>query len=245
MLIGILQCDSVNTNLQPEFGDYPGMHSRLLMSAGGGDNLQFRTYDLTAGQFPESVEACDAWLFTGSKWSVYDADDWIIRAHDFVRELHAEQCPTLGICFGHQLICRALGGQVEKSGAGWGVGVHVARILEQRPWMSPPRDTLSLLVSHQDQVVVAPEGAMLLATHPFCPNDMFEIDGHMLTLQGHPEFPKGYSRAIMDMRHETIGESTYQEGITSLEQSVDADIAAHWMLDFLQRAIEKKRSRSP
>ncbi len=239
MRLGILQCDSVDTRLQPEFGDYPDMYRRLLTTDVDHPQPTFRVYNLTAGQFPESTDACAAWLFTGSKWSAYDPDDWITRAHQFARELHAKRHPTLGICFGQQLICRALGGTVEKANAGWGVGVHTTQILERRSWMEPSRDTLSLLVSHQDQVIEPPAEATLLASHPFCPHDMFAIGEHMLTLQGHPEFPKGYSRAVMDMRREVIGESTYREGMASLEQPVDSDVAAAWMLGFLRRALDQ------
>lgn len=97
MHIGILQCDSVDTNLQPQFNDYPDMFQRLLTSDPAGSDLTFRVYDLTAGQFPQSVAECDAWLITGSKWSVNDRDDWISRAHEFVRQLHARRRPTVGI----------------------------------------------------------------------------------------------------------------------------------------------------
>jgi GMP synthase-like glutamine amidotransferase len=236
MHIGILQCDSVDSALQPQFGDYPAMHRRLLSANAGHRSLTFQTYNLTQGQFPETTDECDAWLFTGSKWSAYDTDDWIARAQQFAQDLYAARRPTIGICFGHQLICQALGGKVEKVNVGWGVGVHTTNIFERRSWMEPGRNTLSLLVSHQDQVIEPPTEAALLAGHPFCPHDMLEIGGFMLTLQGHPEFSKGYSRAVMDKRRDIIGASTYQAGIASLEQSVYASVAANWMLGFLESA---------
>lgn len=237
MHIGILQCDWVDTAMQPEFGDYPAMHEHLLRAAAGQMELTFSVYNLTAEQFPASPHACDAWVVTGSKWSAYDADDWIARAHEFVRALHAELRPTIGICFGHQLIARALGGRVAKAEVGWGVGVHTTNIVARQPWMTPHRDALALLVSHQDQVVEPPAGATLLAGHAFCPHDMFVIGDHMLTLQGHPEFPKGFVRAVMDKRRDILGESVYLEGIASLQQPVEADVAGAWLLAFLQRAV--------
>ena len=234
MRLGILQCDSVRPELQPEFGDYPDMFQRLLTTAEV--QPEFRVYDLTAGEFPETPDECDAWLFTGSKWSVYDPDEWIVRAHEFARELHASRQPTIGICFGHQLISRALGGRVEKAPIGWGVGVHTARILRHEPWMQPDCDKLSLLVSHQDQVIEPPAGAELLAGHEFCPYDMFRIGEHILTFQGHPEFRPGYSQATMDMRRDTLGEDVYRAGVASLDNSIDPDVAAAWIHSFIARA---------
>ena len=234
MRLGILQCDSVRPELQPEFGDYPEMFQHLLTTEAV--QPEFRVYDLTRGEFPESPDECDAWLFTGSKWSVYDPDEWIADAHEFARRLHAARQPTVGICFGHQLISRALGGRVEKAPIGWGVGVHTADILRHEPWMRPDRDSLSLLVSHQDQVIKPPEGSELLAGHEFCPHDMLRIGDHILTFQGHPEFGPGYSQATMDMRRDTLGEDTYRAGVASLDTAIDPDVAAAWIHSFIARA---------
>lgn len=238
MHLGILQCDSVRTELQPAFGDYPDMFRTLLTT----ETLApaFRVYDLTHDVFPASLDQCDAWLFTGSKWSVYDAEPWIARAHELVRTLHEERRPTVGICFGHQLVARALGGRVEKAAAGWGVGVHTIRIREQRPWMEPARRTLSLLVSHQDQVLELPPGAELLAEHAFCPYDMFQIGDHILTFQGHPEFTRDYSRATMEHRRAIIGDTTFAEGTASLAAGIEPGVAAAWIHGFLERALDHR-----
>lgn len=240
MHIGILQCDSVNPDLQGEFGDYPDMYRQLLTTSRSHPAPTFQTYDLTVDRFPASPAECDAWLITGSKWSAYDDDPWIATAHQFVRDLHARRHPILGICFGHQLVCRALGGTVGKSDAGWGVGVHTTHITEHRPWMTPARDTLSMVVSHQDQVLEPPAEATLLAGHPFCPHDIFQIGEHILTMQGHPEYSKAYGRALMDMRRDVIGETTYQQGIDSLGKDTDPETAANWILGFLEHATAKR-----
>lgn len=234
MRIGILQCDSVREDLQPAFGDYPDMFRQLLHRVDPG--LEFRIHDLTRGEAPASLDACDAWLFTGSKWSVYDDQEWIVHAHELARRLHAAQRPTIGICFGHQLVASALGGRVDKAPAGWGVGVHTTRLLGQRPWMQPERRSLSLVVSHQDQVMELPPGAALLAGHEFCPHAILQIGEHVLTFQGHPEFPKAYSRATMEQRRELVGEDVYREGVASLSAPIEEDVAATWILRFLEGA---------
>lgn len=231
MRLGILQCDSVPAELRDEFGDYPDMFRRLLTATEPA--LTFRVHDLTRHEFPPTLDDCDAWLFTGSKWSVNDKDAWIRRAEALIVELHRQRRPTVGICFGHQLIARALGGRVEKAGC-WGVGVHSSHIAGQQPWMVPAAQELALVVSHQDQVVALPPGAIHLASHSFCPYDMFQVDDHILTFQGHPEFSGGFSRALMDRRRESIGERTYQQGMASLASATDATIAAAWIMRFVQ-----------
>ena len=235
MRIGILKCDTVAPALQSAFGDYPDMFRALLGKHRAG--WSFRDYDLTAGDFPDSVAQCDAWLLTGSKWGVHDRDDWILRAHELAGELYRARRPTVGICFGHQLMANALGGRVERaSRVGWGVGVHTAQIRARRDWMVPARDALPLLVSHQDQVTEPPPGASVLAGHDFCPIDMMQIGDHVLTLQGHPEFEVGYSRALMKRRRAEIGESVFRKGIESLSQPIAPWVATAWISRFMETA---------
>lgn len=234
MRLGILQCDSVRPHLQPEFGDYPQMFERLLTIAPG--QPEYRVYDLTRDEFPASVDECDAWLITGSKRSVYEGDAWIERAHEFVRELHTARRPLIGICFGHQMVARALGGRVDAAAAGWGTGRHVSYVMRPKPWMDPPREQLALLVSHQDQVKEPPPGAEILAGHDFCPYDMFQVGDHILTFQGHPEFEPGYSRALIELRREQIGPEHAEPALASLTQPLDSPVAAQWIWRFIDQA---------
>ena len=79
-----------------------------------------------------------------------------------------------------------------------------------------------------------PKNAALLAGSHFCPNGMFQLGETILTFQGHPEFTKGYSRGLMEMRREALGEETYQKGVDSLQQGVDSNLVAHWIVEFIE-----------
>lgn len=66
----------------------------------------------------------DAILITGSKYSAYADDDWIIRLTEYTRALIEEgRVRIIGVCFGHQIVARALGGRVAASLAGWELSV--------------------------------------------------------------------------------------------------------------------------
>ena len=92
-------------------------------------------------RFPRRVGDYDAYLVTGSPCSVHDADPWIARLAHFAREAVAGGKRVAGSCFGHQLLARALGGEVGRNEQGWLVGNIPVRITRRHPWMQPAADT--------------------------------------------------------------------------------------------------------
>lgn len=240
MKLGILKTDEVREEWVGEFGEYPDMFMALL---GGIDpELEFATYDVRFGEYPDAIGDCDAYLITGSRDSVYDDLPWIPPLLDFIRALDTARIKLVGICFGHQAVAQALGGRTEKAAAGWGVGLHRHRFVTRPAWLNAHDyeeqdevEGVPILVSHQDQVVVVAEGTRVLAGSDFCPNAVCQIGDHILTLQGHPEFLSGYSREIMDYRREIIGEVVYTAGIASLKEQPATARMARWILQFLGR----------
>jgi GMP synthase-like glutamine amidotransferase len=230
MNIGILQCGHVRDELVAQHGRYPEMFSSLLTQAD--PTLTFTLYDAKHDHLPSHVNACDAYLITGSRHSVNEGLPWISKLEDFILDLHAAQKKIIGICFGHQLIAKTLGGKVIKSPGGWGVGMSKNKITQQKSWMNPPLDKFNLLMSHQEQVVELPPGAEVLASNEACPFYMIQI-GNNLTVQGHPEFSKDYSRALIEYRKDILDMARYEQGLQSLQLEKDDALVARWIVNFL------------
>lgn len=237
MKIGILQADDVNPVLQPEHGNYPQMFEKALRAVL--PDCELPVYRVLDGELPATTTECDAWLITGSKFGVNDGLHWIEALSDFVRTLWAEQRPLVGSCFGHQLMARALGGTVVKSDKGWGVGLSFNQVIERKPWMQPWQEELDLLVSHQDQVVVLPEEAQVLASSDFCPYYLIQYGECFLSVQGHPEFCVDYCRALMEMRRDTLPAARLRAGRASLNAEADSQLMMQWIASFLQMAAAR------
>jgi len=231
--LGILKTDTVRPEWVPEFGEYPDMFVALLGRVDPA--MEFVTYDVESGQYPDDIDEVDAYLITGSKSSVYDDKPWIPPLVEFVREIAARDKKIIGICFGHQLVAQALGGKTEKSTKGWGVGLHTHTFTETPAWHDGGDEQLHILVSHQDQVVKTAEGTRVLAGSDFCENAVCQIGDQILTFQGHPEFLPAYSREIMEFRRELFGEEIYNGGVASLGKGdQQGDRVARWVVNFLQ-----------
>ena len=116
MKIGILEADQLSETLRRQYGSYGDMIQNLLQSLD--QRLAFTRYQVTESNYPENIDDCDAYLITGSKFSIYDNEPWIKDLQEYVIALAGQQKKLIGICFGHQLIAHALGGQTQKSEKG-------------------------------------------------------------------------------------------------------------------------------
>ena len=232
MKIGILKTDAVRPEWVPTFGEYPDMFERIFKEVD--PSLEFETWDIEQGELPTNIDGISGFVITGSKSSVYDDKPWIRGLEALIRQYHAEKRKLIGICFGHQLIAQALGGVVDKSPKGWGVGVHSYDVADPALAADGAGATVRLIASHQDQVMRAPSDARVIASNTHCEIAGLRIGQNVLTFQGHPEFIPEYSREIMHFRRSMIGDERVNAGLASLETTEHQGArVARWLLDFL------------
>ena len=110
----------------------------------------------------------------------------------FIRHLYALSFPTLGICYGHQVIAQALGATVitqphEKSETGT-YEMHLTQEGRKDPLLASFPPTFLAQEGHHDAVVAAPENFVRLAYSENCPWQAFHVEGHPIYgFQFHPE----------------------------------------------------------
>jgi GMP synthase-like glutamine amidotransferase len=235
MKIGLLECDHILERFRHIAGDYRDMFAELF--ARPAPQIALRPFDVCNGEFPPSLDACDAYLATGSRFSAYDDVDWIHELKDFLRRIHEAKRPFVGVCFGHQLMAEALGGKVSRAETGWGVGVHNVDVIGREPpelWMRPEQSGCALQYMHRDQVERLPEDGVVIGRSDHCPVAIFRAGDSMLGIQAHPEFPKAYSKALLLDRVELIGEERVKAALASLDQLTDESVVARWIVEFLE-----------
>ena len=225
MKLAILETGRPPGDLQARFGSYPAMFARML-----GPEFDFESFDVQAGELPSDPHAHHAYLITGSPAGVYDPLPWIEPLQVFIRS--AKDRRMVGVCFGHQVMSKALGGHVEKSDKGWGAGLHHYSIVRREPWMNGEM-AIAAPASHQDQVVVQPPNTDIVAASDFTPYAAFAwTDRPAISFQFHPEFASEFAKALIAERYDIVPNPDV--AMASLDAPNDSARVAEWIRSFLK-----------
>ena len=136
-------------------------------------------YAITADGRSVDPRAYELVVSLGSEESAYDdALRWVGREQALLQEAVDADVPVLGICFGSQILARALGGRAlraPRSEIGWvSVRTREPSLVAEGPWFQWHHDTFT-----------PPAGAALLADSPAGPQ-AYTL-GRSLGVQFHPE----------------------------------------------------------
>jgi len=146
--------------------------------------------DIQQWVLEENIKAV---VVPGSRSHLADMLPWQVGLLDFIRRLFVldPMPPFLGICFGHQAVALAFGGELSYGK----VPTHGIRNIHfdfSNPVFGSIRfitKPLRMCVAHYDRVEVMPEGFTKIAVADYYPNHGI---GHPLkplfTFQAHPEF---------------------------------------------------------
>jgi GMP synthase (glutamine-hydrolysing) len=140
-------------------------------------------------------------VITGSHAMVTDREPWCERTAAWLREAVEQQTPVLGICYGHQLLAHALGGEVGNNPRGTETGtvnVYLNKAGAADRLLGRLANPLRVHVSHQQTVLRLPIGARLLAWSDRDEYQAFVVGDNAWGVQFHPEFNAAAVRAYAE-----------------------------------------------
>jgi GMP synthase (glutamine-hydrolysing) len=198
--LGILVTGEPVPNVREKRGPFARMIEQTLAGAWGGS---IELLDAEKGERP-SVEGLAALVVTGSPASVTSRAPWILDTEAALAAFVRAGAPTLGICFGHQLLAQALGGSVEKNPRGREIGTVDLEVVESDALFSEAPQWLRVNMSHIDSAERLPEGARVLGRTRLDPHGAVRFGERAWGVQFHPEFDGDIVRGYIDARREAI-----------------------------------------
>lgn len=152
--LAILEADSPLPQTAAQYKTYGGVFTSLFTRAVSPDPvssaLTITAHHVVPNPDPEptsqyypDLDTLDAILITGSRHSAFDDEPWIIALAEYVRRaIVGGRVRVIGVCFGHQIVGRALGVPVRKGAGGWEVSVTEIKLSEKGKELFGGKETL-------------------------------------------------------------------------------------------------------
>lgn len=144
-------------------------------------------------------------IISGSPRDAWDEDPVNENLCNLILECADCRIPVLGVCYGHQLLGRALGGRVGRHPRGLELGntpVELTSAGLSFPLFDGLPEYFDVLNSHADAVLTLPNDCELLATGNFTQVQAFHRHGLLMGVQFHPETDPETLRFIWSGRRE-------------------------------------------
>ena len=184
-----------------------GRFSHWIRVAAGLRADQVTVVDVEAGETLSGHQPYAGVLVTGSGAMVTDRHAWSERTADWLRDGLDAGLPVFGICYGHQLIAHALGGEVGDNPSGREMGtvpvdLHPEAAHDVLFGTLPPR--FAAQVTHLQTVLRPPADAAVLARSEQDNCQAFRWRDHAWGVQFHPEFSAVHMRGYVHARRDAL-----------------------------------------
>jgi GMP synthase (glutamine-hydrolysing) len=219
-------------------GDYPAWFARAL----GFESPVLRAYEgeklnpLLQRIRPEGI------IVTGSPLSVMERVPWMVQLGDDLLRIGARGLPVLGVCFGHQLLGQAAGGNVVQNPRGREIGTVRLQLTEKGrrdPLFTWARDKAEIEVhaTHVDAVDPLPQGATILASNENSAAQAFRLSETVAAVQFHPELWAEAMRELIESRKDKLAaEGLDAKKLASEVHEVGASQILHAFADQARRS---------
>ena len=163
--------------------------------------------DVVSGSPLPSPDECSGVIVTGSHAMVTDNLPWSLQIESWIPSLVAAEVPLLGICYGHQLIGRAMGGEVGCNPNGREIGTVAVTLTSESkkdPLFQGTPAIFHAHATHAQSVLKLPPDAHLLASNTHEAVHAFRIGACAWGVQFHPEYTTEVMRAYITAQTESL-----------------------------------------
>ena len=203
------------------------------------DKFQLRTVYPESSGLSKCFDLADAIILSGSPRNAWASDYSTLRLMKLLQQYTEKQKPILGVCYGHQLLARAFGSQVQPNPLGWKVGIdsiHLTSEGKSSPLFQGSPEILPIVQSHRDIVVQLPSEAVLLAKGTQTLIQTFQIGKTSFGMQFHPEIRRAILHFLWAPRLselDTHSSSTIRHQIEQTPENVsNSDLLVNFIRNY-------------
>lgn len=194
----ILKTGTTNAAMKEKFGDFERWFVDRLAP-----ELSLHVVDVTLEDLPGSPKDWEGIVITGSPAMVSDRAPWSENTATWLAAAVSADIPVLGVCYGHQLLAHALGGEVGYHPRGRETGTHQVELLDaalEDPLFRGLPRRFPAQLTHRQSVLRLPENAVLLGRNEFEAHQAFRIGSSAWGVQFHPEFSAEVMQAYLEIQ---------------------------------------------
>ena len=184
-----------------------GRFPHWIRTAAGLSRGEVEVVDVESGEALPAHRGYAGILVTGSGAMVSDREPWSERTADWLRDAAHDGAAVFGICYGHQLLAHALGGEVADNPRGIEMGTVDLELLDAAaadPLFAGLPRRFQAQATHVQSVLRPPEGATVLAASPLDDAHAFRWGDAAWGVQFHPEFSAGHMRGYVAARRDRL-----------------------------------------
>jgi len=184
-------------------------------------------------------------VLTGSHAMVSHREPWSERTGEWLARLVAQDTPVLGICYGHQLLAHALGGEAGDHPQGMEIGTVTVTLDEAAatdPLLGGLPAEFQAHVVHRQSALRLPAGAVRLAGNAHEPVQAFRVGANAWGVQFHPEFDAEAMRGYIDLLADDLKSGGADPA--ALRDGVGRTDAAAGLLGRFARIVEAHHHRA-
>jgi GMP synthase (glutamine-hydrolysing) len=194
----VLRTGDAIPEVREAHGEFAGWIARTTGDAWAGGWGEHDARDVAAALPDPSRHA--AIVITGSSSSVTERASWMLRAEGWLREAAALDVPIFGICFGHQLLGQAFGGEVAPNPRGREIGSVRLDLAEGDALFDGLGPSFLVNATHVDTVARLPRGGVVLGSTDLERHAVLAIGSRVRGVQFHPEIDGALMRGYVAAR---------------------------------------------